>query len=49
MSGPGPGQNRTVAKLAVWVVNTPELSIRVRFDANLPTRLDWAGCQRVHL
>jgi len=42
-----PGPNRTVAKLAVLVVNKPELPTRVRFHGKLPTRLHWAGCQRV--
>jgi len=46
-SGQVPGPTRTVAKLAVWVVNRPELSTRVRFDGKLPTRLNWEGCQRV--
>jgi hypothetical protein len=49
----GPGPNRTVAQLAVLVVNIPELPSRVRFHGKLPTRLNWAGCQqvaqRVHL
>jgi hypothetical protein len=45
--GPGPGQNKTVTQLAVQIVNTPEPSIRTQFDANLPTGVIWAGCQRV--
>jgi len=28
-------------------VNKPELSIRVHFHRHLPTRLKWAGSQRV--
>lgn len=32
---PGPGRNRTVAQLAVWVVDTPVLPIQVRYDGNL--------------
>ena len=42
-----PGPNWTVVKLVVLVVNTPELSTRVRFDCKLRTHLNWAGCQRV--
>jgi len=45
--GPGPGPNRTITKLAVGVVNTPETSTRVRFDVELPTCQMWEGCQRV--
>jgi len=44
----GPGSNRTVAKLAVRVVNTPEPSTWVQFNGHFPTHLTWAGCQRVH-
>jgi hypothetical protein len=46
---PGPGPNRTFAKLAVWVVNKPELHIRVWFHGELRIHLNWAGCQRGHL
>jgi len=46
-SGPGPGPNLTVAKLAVRVFNKPELSTWVQFKGKLPTRLNWAGCQQV--
>jgi len=41
------GQKQTIAKLAVEVVNTPELSTWVWFAANLPTCLDRVGCQQV--
>jgi len=33
----------------VWVVNTPQPSIQVWFDGNVPTRLNWAGCQVITL
>ena len=37
----------------VQVLNAPKLSMRAWFDGNLPTRLNWSGCQRdfqwVHL
>jgi len=46
-SGPGPGPNQTVAKLAVRVVNKTELPTRVRFHGKLPTRLNRAGSKRV--
>jgi len=38
---------RTVSKLGVWVVNTPEPSIQVRSNGNLLTGLYWEGCQQV--
>jgi hypothetical protein len=41
------GRNRTVAKLAVWVVNIPERAIWVQFEGSLPTCLNWTGYQRV--
>ena len=51
--GSGLGPNWTVAKLAVRVINKPELPTRVLFLGKLPTRLNWARCprvaQRVHL
>ena len=36
-----------VAKLVFLVINAPELSIPVWFNGNLPTYLNWVGCQRV--
>jgi len=47
--GPGRGPNQIVAKLAVQVVNQPEPSTRKQFFGNLPTCVNWAGSQRVHL
>jgi len=41
------GRNWSVVKLAVRVINTPELSIAVQLGGNLTTHLNWAGCQRV--
>jgi len=50
---PGPGPHRTDGKLVVRVVNIPDLPTRVRCHGELPTSLDWMGCQwfvqRVHL
>lgn len=52
-SGPSPGPNVTIAKLTVTVVNNYEPSTWVRFDSTPPSRLTWAGrervTQRVHL
>lgn len=47
--GPGLGRNRTVAKSGIRLNSIPELSIQVRFDGNLLTPLNWAGCQQVRL
>jgi len=47
MSGPGPGPNWTVAKLAVSVVMKREQSTYVRLNGKLPTGPNWAGSQRV--
>jgi hypothetical protein len=47
MSGLSPGPNRTVAKLAVHVINKPILPTRVRLHGQLPTHLHWVGCPRV--
>ena len=50
--GTGLGWNKTVAKLAVRVVNEPELSTRVQYESNFPTIETYAGslqvAQRVH-
>jgi len=46
-NGSGYGSEPTRFQMAVWVTNTPERSIRVRFDGPLTTRLNWASCQRV--
>jgi hypothetical protein len=46
-SGPGPGPNRTAAKLVVRVVNKPERSTQVQFNGKLPTHLNLVGCQQV--
>ena len=45
--GAGFGSTRTFPKLAVRVVNKPETSTWVWFNGQLPTRPNWAGCQRV--
>ena len=45
--GLGPCPNRTIAKQAVRIVNTPETSTPLRFNGTLPTSLDWVGCQQV--
>jgi len=52
-SGRGPGQNSTIANMPVRVIATPEPSIRIRFNRNLPTCLNWMCLQwvtqQVHL
>jgi len=44
----GPGPNRTLAKLAAWVMNKHELSTWVWFQDQLPTHLNRVSCQWVH-
>jgi len=46
-SGPGPGPNWSVGKPEVLVVNTPQTSIWVGFNGNLPIHLKWMSCQLV--
>jgi hypothetical protein len=45
--GSGSGVEPIRRQNAVRVINKPELSIRVRFNGQLPTRPDLACCQQV--
>jgi len=46
-SGPGLGQNQTVAELEVQVINTPELTIQILFNCDLRPCLNWVGCRQI--